>query len=153
MHKLDIDARSRNNCYSVKAITIALFWVCVYVAFFIQHARRMRHIIPSRVAGLADMQSSCFVLYYNLWRAWTCDATLYYNLWHAWTCDATLNKIWEKTIIYGGSYAQRVYHNESDFHAVVTCVCAPVGKTTVLNVTLRMLTLGNSTQRALGVSW
>jgi hypothetical protein len=45
-------ARSCNHCCSGKAVSIACS-ECVFVAFVIQHAMRMRHITLSSVVGPA----------------------------------------------------------------------------------------------------
>ena len=45
----NIEAGSRNHCCSAKAISITYF-KCVFVALFIRHAERMRHVISSSVA-------------------------------------------------------------------------------------------------------
>jgi hypothetical protein len=47
----NINARSRNHCCRVKAISIT-YSQCVSVALVIQHAKRMRRIILSSVACL-----------------------------------------------------------------------------------------------------
>jgi hypothetical protein len=51
-YKSNIEARSRNNCCSGKAIRIT-YCECVSVALVIQHAKRMRCVILSSVACLA----------------------------------------------------------------------------------------------------
>jgi hypothetical protein len=48
----NIEARSRNHCCCVKAISIT-YCECVSVALVIGHAKRMRRIILSSVACLA----------------------------------------------------------------------------------------------------
>jgi len=50
-YKGDHDARSRNDCFRGKAISVT-HSECVSVALFIQHAKRMRHVILSSVAFL-----------------------------------------------------------------------------------------------------
>jgi hypothetical protein len=52
MYKRNNEARSRNHCCRVKAISNA-YSECVSVALVIQHAKRMRRIILSSVACLA----------------------------------------------------------------------------------------------------
>ena len=51
-YKRNSEARSRNHCCRVKAISIT-YCKCVTVALVIQHAMRMRRIILSSVASLA----------------------------------------------------------------------------------------------------
>jgi len=46
------DARSRNDCLRGKAISVT-HSECVSVVLFIQHSKRMRHVILSSVAFLA----------------------------------------------------------------------------------------------------
>jgi hypothetical protein len=45
MYKRNIYARSRNNCYRGRAISVT-YSVCVSVALVIQHTKRMCHIVP-----------------------------------------------------------------------------------------------------------
>jgi hypothetical protein len=51
-YKCNTKALSCNHCYSGKAVRIA-YSECASVALFIQHAKRMRHIILLSVACLA----------------------------------------------------------------------------------------------------
>jgi hypothetical protein len=48
-HKTYVEARSRNNCYRVKAV-LHILCVCVCVASVIQHAKRM-HLCPKKAGN------------------------------------------------------------------------------------------------------
>ena len=52
MYKRNIEMRSRNHCYRVKAVGVKYF-KCAFGALVSQHVKRVRCVILSSVASLA----------------------------------------------------------------------------------------------------